>query len=80
MFGDWVIVLSIDNKLLQLYENQEIAKEPEAGDQVVTFIMVDTSDGTIDCINYVFKSGATAKSERVIQTRKNPHDKVRKEP
>ena len=80
MFGDWVIVLSIDNKLLQLYENQEIAKEPEAGDQVVPFIMVDTSDGTIDCIYDVFKSGAPDKSERVIQTRKNPHDKVRKEP
>ena len=41
--------------------------------------MVEKSDGTIDCISNVSKARAPAKPERVIQTWKNPHEKVRKE-
>ena len=41
--------------------------------------MVEKLDGTIYCINDVFNAGAPDKPERVIQTWKNPHEKVRKE-
>ena len=40
--------------------------------------MVEKSDGTIDCIDNIFKAGAPDRPERVIQTKKNPHDKVSK--
>ena len=56
--------------LLQIYDNQDISKEPEVDDQVVPVIMVEKSDGTIDCISNVSKARAPAKPERVIQTRK----------
>ena len=51
MFEYWLIFLSSDNRLLQLYENQDIAKEPVDDDQVVPFILVEKLDGTIDCID-----------------------------
>ena len=74
----WFIVLSSANQLHLFYDNQEISKEPEADDQVVPFIMVDKSYSKIDCIYNVFKAGDLSKSERLIQTWKNPHEKVSK--
>ena len=41
--------------------------------------MVEKLDGTIDCVDNVFKAGASTKPERLIQTWKNNYDKVRKE-
>ena len=41
--------------------------------------MVERLDGTIYCICNIFKAGAPVKPERLIQIRKNTHDKVRKE-
>ena len=41
--------------------------------------MVEKMDGTIGCINNVFREGYSDKPERVIQNRKHIHDKVRKE-
>ena len=79
MFGDWFIVLSSSNQLLEIYYNQDIAKEPEADDKVVPVILVDESDGTIYCIDNFFRAGALAKPERIVQTWKNHHEKVRKE-
>ena len=79
MFGDWLIVFSSANHIIWLYDNQCIAKETEADDPVVPVITVEKSDGTIDWIDNSFKEGAPAKPERVIQTQKNPHGKVRKE-
>ena len=79
MFGDFFIVMSSANQIILVYDNQDIAKDPEANDMVVPVIMVEKLDGTIDCMDDVFGSGAPAKPERVIQTRKNPHEKVRKE-
>ena len=79
MFRDWLIVLSSANQLLWIYDNQDIVKDPEADDQVVPVITVDKLDGTIECINIFFTEVAPDKPERVIQTRKNTHDKVRKE-
>ena len=78
MFVDWLILLSSANQILQPYDNQDIYKEPKADGQLVPVIMDEKLDGTIDCIDNVFKAGAPAKYERVIKTRKNPHDKVRK--
>ena len=46
-------MLSSDNQLLRLYDNQDISKEPEADDQVVPVIMVDKLGGTIDYIDNV---------------------------
>ena len=71
--------LSSGNQLLQFYDNQEIAKEPEADDQVVPVIMGEKCDGTIDFIDNFFKAGALAKTERVIKTWENPHGKFWKE-
>ena len=79
MFGDQLIVLSSYNHILQLYDKQEIAKDPETNDQVVPVIMVGKQDDTIDCIDNVLKAGVPAKPERLIQNRKKPHVKVRKE-
>ena len=52
---------------------------PEDDDQVVPFIMVDKSDGAIDSKDNIFKAESPAKLERLIQTQKNTHYKVRKE-
>ena len=41
--------------------------------------MVEKLDGTIDCINNVFKEVVPAKPERVTRNFKSPHEKVRKE-
>ena len=70
MFVDQLIVFSSANHILRLYYKQQISKEPESDDQVVPVIMVDKFDRTIDYIDNVFKAGAPAKPERVIQTRK----------
>ena len=67
------------NHFLQIYDNQDISKEPEAYDQAVPFIMVEKSDGTIDYIDHVLTAVDQSKPERLIQTRKKSHDKVRKE-
>ena len=66
MFGYWLIVLSGANRLLPFYDNQYIAKYPEANDLVVPVIMVDKSDRTIEFINNFCKAGSLAKPERVI--------------
>ena len=79
MFGDWLIVFSDDNQLLRIYDNQDIAKDTEADDQAAPVIMVEKSDGTIDCIDHVLTAVDQSKPERLIQTRKKSHDKVRKE-
>ena len=50
----------------------------EADFRFLLVTMVDKSDGKIYCVDNVFKSGAPAEHEIVIQNRKNPHDKVRK--
>ena len=66
MFVDWLILLSSDNQLLQIYYNQDISKELEADDQVVPVIRVEELDGTIEYIDIVFKAGDPDKPERVI--------------
>ena len=78
MFVDWLIVLSSANQILWINDNQDIAKQPEADDPVVPVIMVEKLDGTIDCINIVFKEVVPAKPERVTRNCKSPHEKVRK--
>ena len=71
MFGYWLIVLCSANQILRVYVNQEISNYPEADDPYLPVIMVDKSDGTIDCMDYFSKAGAPAKPEIIIQTRKS---------
>ena len=62
-------MLSSSNQIFWLYDNQYIFKDPEADDQVVPVITVQKLDGTIECINNVFKEVALDKPEIVIQIR-----------
>ena len=55
MFGDFFIVMSSANQIILVYDNQDIAKDPEANDMVVPVIMVEKLDDTIDCIDNDFK-------------------------
>ena len=62
MLRDWLTVLSSDNQIVRLYYNQDISKETEYDDQVLPVFMVEKLDGTINCINNVFKSRVPAKT------------------